>query len=172
MKTIEDWVEHPMECQTDEPCSRLAPDPHTHNTNSVNPDRNSLSPGDLFPDPQVSLKPVRRRFTADYKISILDQADKCSELGQLGSLLRREGLYSSHLVAWRKQRKEGLIKALSPIKRGRKSDDLSPLVEEVERLRRENQLLRDRLDQAEAIIEVQKKISLLLSSPSPQMARS
>jgi transposase-like protein len=119
----------------------------------------------VIADTEVRQQPVRRRFTADYKLRIIEEADRCSSPGQVGALLRREGLYSSHLVTWRRQRKEGSLKALAPRKRGPKEILPSPLTCEVEKLRRENKQLRERLSQAETIIEVQKKVSLLLQSP-------
>lgn len=120
------------------------------------------------PDPQVLERPVRRRFDRDYKLRILQEADACSGPGQIGSLLRREGLYSSHLAAWRRQRTAGL----APQRRGRKPQAADPLVEENRRLRRENEQLTARLKQAETIIEVQKKVSEILSIPQHPPATS
>jgi transposase len=111
-------------------------------------------------DPEVVPKAKRRRFSAEYKRRILEEADSCTEPGQIGALLRREGLYSSHLTTWRRQRDRGLIQALSPKKRGRKRKD--ELEREVARLQRENARLQASLEQAEMIIEVQKKLSRLL----------
>ena len=123
-------------------------------------------PGSTSPkNPEVLEKPVRRRFEAKYKLRILEQADRCNQDGELGQLLRREGLYSSHLSTWRRQREEGTLAALQPKRRGRKAQPQDPLVQENERLRRENQQLADRLRQAETIIDVQKKISALLGRP-------
>ena len=113
-----------------------------------------------IPDPEVVPKAKRRKFSAEYKRRILDEADSCTEPGQIGALLRREGLYSSHLTTWRRQRDRGLIQALSPKKRGRKRKD--ELEREVARLQRENTRLQARLEQAEMIIDVQKKLSKLL----------
>lgn len=113
-----------------------------------------------IPDPEVVPKAKRRRFTAEYKLRIVREADACTESGQIGSLLRREGLYSSYLSTWRRQREEGELQALSAKKRGRKGQD--PSVEEVAQLQRENERLRARLEQAEIIIDVQKKLSQLL----------
>ena len=115
--------------------------------------------------PEVLEKPVRRRFDAKYKLRILELADRCTEVGQLGQLLRREGLYSSHLTTWRRQREEGTLAALQPKRRGRKAPSQAPLVQENERLRRENERLTERLRQAETIIDVQKKISEMLGRP-------
>ena len=108
---------------------------------------------------------VRRRFTVEYKLAILEQADRCTESGQLGALLRRVGLYSSQLSTWRKQRREGMLSGLTPKKRGRKAKSKDPLQEDNQRLRRENERLQTRLKQAETIIECQKKLSEMLSMP-------
>ena len=112
--------------------------------------------GEGVPDPAVSEKPVRRRFTAEYKIRMLREADRCTQPGQLGALLRREGLYSSHLNTWQHQRDAGALAGLAPKRRGRKPKADDPLLAENQRLRRENQRLAEKLRQAEAIIEVQK----------------
>ena len=114
------------------------------------------------PDPQVLERPVRRTFDRNYKLRILQEADACAGTGQFGALLRREGLYSSHLTAWRRQRSEGILAGLEPKRRGRKARAVDPLVEENHRLRREIERLTTRLKQAETIIEVQKKVSEIL----------
>jgi transposase len=119
-------------------------------------------PGMSPPDSEVAEKKPRRKFTAKYKLQILREADGCSEPGQLGALLRREGLYSSHLTMWRRQREEGLLDALSPRKRGRKEKEKNPLAPKVAELERENERLRKKLKKAEIIIDVQKKISEIL----------
>jgi transposase-like protein len=113
-----------------------------------------------LPDPEVVPKAKRRQFTAKYKLRILEEADRCTERGQIGELLRREGLYSSHLSKWRQLRARGQLQALAPKKRGRKGQD--PSVAELARLRRENKRLRAQLEQAEIIIDVQKKLARLL----------
>jgi len=123
-------------------------------------------------DPEVLERPVRRSFPAEYKRRVLEEADRCTEPGQLGALLRREGLYSSQLSSWRKQRQLALQAGLSPKRRGRKAKGKDPRVEENERLRRENQKLRQRLQQAEMIIEFQKKLSELLGIPLSTLPRS
>lgn len=123
--------------------------------------------GRPVPDPAVPEKPVRRRFTAEYKLRILREADRCTQPGQLGALLRREGLYSSHLTTWRQQRDEGTLAGLTPKRRGRKASPDAPLVAENDQLRRENQRLTVKLRQAETIIEVQKKLSEILGVPLP-----
>ncbi len=114
---------------------------------------------------EVPEKATRRRFEAAYKLRILEEADRCRDPGQVGELLRREGLYSSHLTTWRKQREEGALEALGVKKRGRKAKRRDPLALEVERLQRENRRLMERLRQAETIIEVQKKVSEMLGIP-------
>jgi transposase len=120
-------------------------------------------------NPEVLEKAKRRRFDASYKLRVLEEAERCSEPGQVGELLRREGLYSSHLTTWRKQRDEGALQGLGSKKRGRKPKRKDPMALEVERLRRENQRLSERLRQAETIIEVQKKVSEMLgTSPTSQ----
>ena len=114
------------------------------------------------PDPEVSDKAVRRRFTAKYKLSILQRADACKDPGSIGELLRQEGLYSSHLTNWRRQRDDGSLAALAPKHRGRKAAIVDPVTLENERLRKENSRLEQRLKQAELIIDIQKKVSQIL----------
>ena len=111
------------------------------------------------PDPEVVPRAKRRQFSAKYKLRILAEADQCTQRGEIGALLRREGLYSSHLTTWRKQRDRGQLEGLTPKKRGRKPD---PQAAELARLQRENERLQARLEQAETIIEVQKKLSQML----------
>jgi transposase len=108
------------------------------------------------PDPEVSERAARRRFTAEYKLRVLRQAEACTGTGELGTLLRREGLYSSHLTTWRRQREQGSLAALSPKKRGRPAVPPSPLARRVAELERDNARLTQRLQQAETIIAVQK----------------
>jgi transposase len=122
----------------------------------------------LVPNPEVLEKPIRRRFTADYKLRILKEVDALSESGHIGALLRREGLYSSNLTTWRRQRDNGTIEALSPKKRGRKALRQDPLIKENEQLRCQNERLARRLKKAEAIIDFQKKISEILEIPLSQ----
>ncbi len=117
------------------------------------------------PSTEVPEKPVRRKFSTDYKLKILAEADRCTELGQVGELLRREGLYSSLLSTWRKQRDEGVLAGLAPKKRGRKAKTKNPLTEENARLQRENERLKNKLRQAELVIDVQKKVSEMLDIP-------
>ena len=116
----------------------------------------------VIPDPEVSDKAERRRFTASYKLSILRQVDACTEPGSIGAILRREGLYSSNLNTWRRQRDEGSLAALSPKQRGRKAAPADPVALENEQLHKENARLAKRLKQAELIIDVQKKVSQII----------
>lgn len=120
------------------------------------------------PDPEVPEQAQRRRFSAAYKLQILEESDRCTGPGEIGALLRREGLYSSILSTWRKQRQEGTLAALSSRKQGRKPVPINPLSDRVKQLERENASLRRKLTQAETIIEVQKKISGLLGIPLNQ----
>lgn len=108
---------------------------------------------------QVVARTQRRRFTASYKLKILKEAEGCAGSGQISALLRREGLYSSNLSTWRRQRARGELSGLSPVKRGPQVDEAA---RQIEKLKRENERLRKKLDQAETIIEVQKKLSKLL----------
>lgn len=116
------------------------------------------------PDPQVVPKAKRRTFSREYKLRILAEADACSERGELGALLRREGLYSSHLATWRKQRAQGELNK----KRGRRPD---PQAAELARLQQENERLRQALERAEHIIHVQKKLAELLGT-LPEMTQN
>ena len=110
------------------------------------------------PDPEVPEKTVRRKFTAAYKLRILKEAESCTEYGQIGALLRREGLYSSSLTLWRHQVNQGLI----PKKRGPVARKADPLIRRNAELEKENARLTHKLKQAELIIDVQKKVAELL----------
>ena len=116
------------------------------------------------PDPEVPEKAKRRQFSAEYKLGILEEASACQEPGQIAALLRREGLYSSHLSEWRRARREGSLKALTK-PRGPKGRGRDPVTVENEQLRKENARLRQRLEQAETILAIQKKASELLGIP-------
>ena len=116
------------------------------------------------PNPEVVAKPKRRIFTAEYKQRILNEADGARQSGTIGALLRREGLYSSHLVTWRRERAGGILDALTPHKRGPKSKR-NPQEEEMQKLRRENQRLTEELRKAAIVIDVQKKVGALLGRP-------
>ena len=116
----------------------------------------------MVPVTEVSQKAVRRKFTAKYKLSILQQADACTKPGDIAALLRREGLYSSNLNTWRRQRDQGTLEALTPKQRGRKPSPHDQVALENNQLRKENVRLASRLKQAEMIIDVQKKVSQIL----------
>ena len=116
------------------------------------------------PNPEVVAKPKRRIFTAEYKQRILSEADEARQSGTIGALLRRVGLYSSHLVTWRRERAGGILEALTPHKRGPKSKR-HPLEEENQKLRRQNERLTEELRKAEIVIDVQKKVAVLLGRP-------
>lgn len=120
----------------------------------------------IRPDPEVVAKAKRRRFTADYKQQILTKADAAAEHGGIGTLLRREGLYSSHLGKWRRERAASIRQGLEPRKRGPKSKR-NPLTEENQKLQRANERLSEQLRKAEIIIDVQKKVGALLGWPIP-----
>ena len=112
-------------------------------------------------------KAKRRTFTAEYKQRILQEADSAAATpGGVGALLRREGLYSSHLVSWRRERRAGVLEALKPRKRGPRSER-NPLAEENQKLRRQVGQLTEKLRKAEIIIDVQKKVAALLGHPLP-----
>lgn len=110
------------------------------------------------PDPEVRARHARRRFTTAYKLELLRKADGCTRPGEVGALLRREGLYSSHLADWRRQRAQGL----TPKTRGRKATAVDPRVKHLEH---ENRRLTSRLAQTEALLAFQKKVSELLGIP-------
>jgi transposase-like protein len=121
--------------------------------------------GGSRPDPEVSASPKRRAFTAEYKRQVVAEADeaaKSGDAGAVGALLRREGLYSSHLSHWRRERDAGELAGLAPKKRGRKGKRKGKEEKELERLRREKAELQERLEKAETVIDVQKKVSRLL----------
>ena len=124
----------------------------------------SQSLKEQIPDPEVMVQAKRRQYSAAYKQRILVEADQCSDPGEIGALLRREGLYSSHLARWRQMRAAGELQGLSPQPRGRKGD---PQATELAQLRRENERLKQRLEQAELIIDVQKKLSQMLGLTLP-----
>jgi len=124
------------------------------------------------PDPEVSARPKRRRqFTATYKARIVEEAQRCTEPGEIGALLRREGLYSSALTQWRRQYQAGALKGLRDDKRGRKRTRDSR-DEELQRLKRDNERLNKKLQQAELIIEIQKKVAAMLGNPIETLPES
>jgi len=138
--------------------AEMTPAPGSEGARRVTVDPVSHAPSGA-PDPEVSEQAKRRRFTAEYKIRILREADACKRDGDLGALLRREGLYSSHLSSWRRPRDEITKAGLKARKRGPKSNPLNPKIKSLEL---ENARLRRRLEEAETIIDFQKKLSKLL----------
>ena len=114
------------------------------------------------PDPEVSAKVQHRRFSVEYRLRIVKQADACKKPGELGALLRREGLYSSLLTNWRRQREQGALVSLRARKRGPKPRPIDPRVKQLEA---ENARLQRKLQQADTIITVQKKVAEILGIP-------
>lgn len=119
----------------------------------------------LAQETEVVAKAQRRRFTAAEKLRVLDEADGCTKPGELGALLRREGLYSSHVATWRAARRRGELAGLTPRARGPKAKLVDPRDRRLAEQAREIQWLRARLERAEGLIEVQKKVSQLLGIP-------
>jgi transposase len=135
-------------------------------TGSVAPSTDHGAPIRLAPDPEVPERPARRRFTAEYKLRIVEEVDALRNVpGAIGALLRREGLYSSHLTAWRALRDTGALHALAPKRRGRKPAEKNPLAKKVAQLEAQNRRLQKQLEKAELIIDVQKKVAALLGRP-------
>ena len=132
---------------------------------TAQPSNHGSVPAPVGADTEVVARPTRRRFSAEYKARILEEADRCAN-GEVGSLLRREGLYASHLTAWRRQREAGQLAGLTPHKRGRKVDGQTT---ELARLQRENAKLQGQLQRAELIIDAQKKLLVLLNQPIPDV---
>jgi transposase len=143
----------------------------SRNGGATIPGAEPAKPGAAAPDSEVDSKAVRRQFSAAYKRRILQEADEGGP-GAVASILRREGLYSSHLTTWRKQRETGEIAGLEPRKRGKKPVPRNPLAAENEKLRRETQRLQKRLRQAETIIDVQKKLCDLLGLTVPPIEQN
>lgn len=119
-------------------------------------------PNQSQPTVQVEAKPQRRRFTAQYKLSILEQADACTKPGEVSALLRREGLYSSNLAAWRDARARGQLAALQPRKRGRKAKQIDPRDLRIAELEKQLAAEQARRERAEALVDLQKKLATLL----------
>jgi len=117
------------------------------------------------PDPEVPAKAKRRQFSAEYKRRILREAAVASKAGEIGALLRREGLYFSNLITWRRQSERGELAGLSPRRRGRKEKAVNPLAKRVMELEREKRRLERKLEQAELLLDIQKKASRLLEIP-------
>jgi transposase len=118
------------------------------------------------PDPEVRTVAKRRRFSAAYKLALLEAADRCTNPGAIGALLRREGLYSSHLTMWRREREAGALAALGR-RRGRKAK-LTPEQRRIAALEARNACLERELEQARTIIGVQKKLCTLLGLPTAE----
>lgn len=118
--------------------------------------------GSGAPNPEVRDRPLARRLTVEYKLRILTEVDNCKTSSEIGALLRREGIYSSYICRWRRQREQGILEALIASKRGRKPDPNSEFKQKISELELENELLKKRLKQAETIIDVQKKVSEML----------
>jgi len=116
-------------------------------------------------DVQVAAKPQRRSFTAEYKRRILKEADACTTPGAVGALLRREGLYSSHLVEWRRARARGELAALTPKKRGRKPTPVDPRDRKLAELERQLAQMAGRAERAEALVDAPKNLAALLGRP-------
>ena len=116
-------------------------------------------------DTQVAASASRRRFTAEYKLKILKEAEECKKTGMIGALLRREGLYSSRLSDWKNARARGELEALSPRKRGRKPIVVDPKDQRIAKLEGQLKKAEARAERAEALVELQKKIAALLGQP-------
>jgi transposase len=121
---------------------------------------------------EVVAKAERRRFTAEYKLRVLHEADRCKQPGEIGALLRREGLYWSNLITWRKQRQSGELAGLRGKRRGPKRREKNPLANRVTELERENARLKRRAERAEGIVELQKKVSEILGIDLQKSAES
>jgi transposase len=127
---------------------------------------NAVAAASIAPENvEVSAKARRRRFTAKYKVEVLRKADACTKPGEIGALLRSEGLYSSHLTMWRQASERGELAGLAPRKRGRRAVPPDPLAKKVAELERQNARLTARAERAEALVEVQKKVAMLLGTP-------
>ncbi len=117
------------------------------------------------PEVEVDPKAHRRQFSAKYKLDVLKRAEACTAPGSLGAMLRAEGLYSSHLATWRRQRDAGELAGLTPKKRGRKRVEVDARDRKIVELQRENAKLAARAERAEALVELQKKVASLLGTP-------
>jgi transposase len=124
--------------------------------------------GVVWQETEVTARPRRRKFTGEFKRKVLDEADACTKVGEIGALLRREGLYSSHLVEWRRARESGALAGLAPRKRGPAARVPHPLERKVVELQRENARLQRRVERAEGLVELQKKVSELLGIQLPK----
>ena len=131
----------------------------------VSPARGGVGEQERAADPEVPAKATRRQFSAEYKRRVLREADGASAPGEIGALLRREGLYSSHLITWRRQRERGELAGLSGKRRGRKVKAVNPLAKRVAELERDKRRLERKLEQAELLLDIQKKAARLLDIP-------
>lgn len=127
--------------------------------------RPTVVPPPDAPSPEISARPRRRSFTAQDKLRILAETDRAAGSGQIGAILRREGLYSSTLTDWRKARDAATSGALAPVKRGPKIAEPNPLAAQLAAAQKENARLAKHLARAEVIIEIQKKVADLLGIP-------
>ena len=127
----------------------------------------SLSAAVVVPEVEVTEKAARRRFSLEYKRRVLKEADACGP-GEIGALLRREGLYSSHLSVWRSARERGETAGLAPKKRGPKATPPDPRDRKIVELERETRRLNSRLERAEALVDLQKKVSMILGIVLPE----
>ena len=121
---------------------------------------------------EVAVKAARRRFTAEYKQKVLREADDCERPGEIGALLRREGLYWSNLTHWRRQRESGELAGLRAKRRGPQRREKNPLAERVRELERDNVRLKRRAQRAEGLVELQKKVSEILGIELQKSAES
>lgn len=129
--------------------------------------RSTVVPAPAAANPELVERPRRRSFTAQDKLRLLAEADRAAGTGEIGALLRREGLYSSALTEWRRQREAGILGGLTPARRGPKPTAPNPLAGDLAKAQQDNARLRLRLERAEAIIELQKKVADLLQIPLP-----
>ena len=128
-----------------------------------------VSAAAVVPEVEVAEKAARRQFSAEYKRKILKEADACTREGEIGALLRREGLYSSHLSVWRAARERGEIAGLAPRKRGPKVAPPDPRDRKIVELERETRRWKSRAERAEALVDLQKKVSAILGIALPEI---
>jgi transposase-like protein len=126
---------------------------------------NAIEELPIIPEVEVSAKAKRRRFKAQYKLEVLQKADACTQVGEVGALLRAEGLYSSHLTTWRQARERGELAGLAPKTRGPKPVPSNPLEKKVVEMERQLARATARAERAEALVEIQKKVAALLGVP-------
>jgi transposase len=148
----------------------LSPDAGSEISPTIPPARVVAAPSAATAE--LTTTPKRRSFTAKYKLRILDETDRAADTGGISAILRREGLYSSALSDWRGQRAAGTLGALQPRRRGPEKAPINPLQADLTKANRENAALRRRLEQAEAIIAIQKKVAALLDEMDQTSASS